>query len=266
MECSPVPPRSLDDRIPAQLEDACLRALNKDPARRFRTAGDFGRALQSAVAPTSRRAWLVLVAVTAASAAGLLWCVWPGQAGPPLQLYTPIIQVARNGALCDVKPDRPLAAGENLKIVAQLAHGQSAHLYVIVFSSDRTEGQVLCPNAAAGFAEGTRRSYELPLDQFVTVPQGTGAVAVVVGACRKPLRAETLARFVKTRIRWPAPCKNIESFPAEESGTENRHPHARGGLFDFPAGLRYEDLDGLFASYYARLFPWFEASRSPDSP
>ena len=42
-ERPPVPPRSLDERIPARVEEACLRALDKDPAKRFRTAGDFAR-------------------------------------------------------------------------------------------------------------------------------------------------------------------------------------------------------------------------------
>ena len=41
---TPESPRSLYERIPAGVEEACLRALDKDPAKRFRTAGDFARA------------------------------------------------------------------------------------------------------------------------------------------------------------------------------------------------------------------------------
>jgi serine/threonine protein kinase len=42
----PRPPRKLDPRIPADLETICLRALEKEPQRRFATAADMARDLR----------------------------------------------------------------------------------------------------------------------------------------------------------------------------------------------------------------------------
>ena len=36
----PRPPRSLNDRIPRDLETICLKAMAKEPARRYATAGE----------------------------------------------------------------------------------------------------------------------------------------------------------------------------------------------------------------------------------
>jgi serine/threonine-protein kinase len=42
------PPSMLRPEISTQLDEVCLRALERDPARRYRTAADFGRALREA--------------------------------------------------------------------------------------------------------------------------------------------------------------------------------------------------------------------------
>jgi tetratricopeptide (TPR) repeat protein len=71
----PAPPRS---GAPLALETACLRALEKDPARRQQTAEDFARELELALkesAPPSKRssiAGLVAVALPLAIAAGVM--------------------------------------------------------------------------------------------------------------------------------------------------------------------------------------------------
>ena len=47
----PDAPRTIDDDIPEPLERVCLKALNKDPAKRYQTAGDMARALRAAIEP-----------------------------------------------------------------------------------------------------------------------------------------------------------------------------------------------------------------------
>jgi hypothetical protein len=42
----PRPPRSLNDRVPRDLETVCLKAMAKQPARRYATAGDFAADLR----------------------------------------------------------------------------------------------------------------------------------------------------------------------------------------------------------------------------
>ncbi len=44
--CDPRPPRQLDRRIPVDLETICLRALHKEPSRRFQRAADLGADLR----------------------------------------------------------------------------------------------------------------------------------------------------------------------------------------------------------------------------
>ncbi len=44
---APAPPRTVDDTISRQLEAVCLKALEKDPAERFKTAADMAAALQA---------------------------------------------------------------------------------------------------------------------------------------------------------------------------------------------------------------------------
>lgn len=41
MHDEPTPPRRLDDRVPRDLETICLKALSKEPERRYASAGDF---------------------------------------------------------------------------------------------------------------------------------------------------------------------------------------------------------------------------------
>ena len=51
---SPVPPRKLNPSIPAQLEKVILKALSKNPRDRFRTVGEFKRALQRSISSAKR--------------------------------------------------------------------------------------------------------------------------------------------------------------------------------------------------------------------
>ncbi len=43
---SPIPPQSLNDAIPDDLEQICLKALQKDPSERFATAGEMAEAIR----------------------------------------------------------------------------------------------------------------------------------------------------------------------------------------------------------------------------
>ena len=46
LDNEPVPPRKLDPSIPRDLETICLKALSKEPPRRYETAGDFAADLE----------------------------------------------------------------------------------------------------------------------------------------------------------------------------------------------------------------------------
>jgi serine/threonine protein kinase len=86
---APIRPRAHVPSIPAAVEDVCLRCLDKDPARRYPSAGELAQALKSLAGPPSsnthripqavrhpsrrgRRAWLAaaLVVLLGATAVG----------------------------------------------------------------------------------------------------------------------------------------------------------------------------------------------------
>jgi serine/threonine protein kinase len=48
------PPRQLVRSIPAELEAICLKAMAKDPAQRYATAGELAAALRAFLAPAPR--------------------------------------------------------------------------------------------------------------------------------------------------------------------------------------------------------------------
>ena len=49
----PPPPRTVDEKIPKELEEVCLKAMAKSPADRYRTAGDMAADLRKAIASTT---------------------------------------------------------------------------------------------------------------------------------------------------------------------------------------------------------------------
>jgi hypothetical protein len=276
-ERSPVSPRSLNERIPARVEDACLRALHKDPAKRFRTAGDFARALQTAIEPRSRRWWLAVAAAAGLTvlAAGLtamgLFGLGPHDHDPtpvpvadvPLKLECPRIDLIKDRMPREVTPTYLPHPGDKLRIFAQLSQGKG-YLYVIVLSS-RQPARVLWPDKETGAAE-LRSSYKLPPDQFLTVPPGNGVMAVLAGARKEPLKAGALNGLIAKDFTWPAPLKT-EQFPATARNAADTPTHliVRGEdsqqVFDLPPDVNRE-LEKLFDTYYAVMFPWFDVSPS----
>lgn len=76
VHAEPVPPRLLNPIVPERLEEICLRAMAKDPAKRHRTASDLRDALQPpmidarpaspqpvAMAPRNAQPWLTAIVV-----------------------------------------------------------------------------------------------------------------------------------------------------------------------------------------------------------
>jgi predicted Ser/Thr protein kinase len=73
------PPRTIDDKIPAALEEVCLKAMAKSPANRYRTAADMAADLRQALAgapPKSRGPRLAVAAGGAAAASIIALVIW----------------------------------------------------------------------------------------------------------------------------------------------------------------------------------------------
>ena len=191
-ERAPVPPRSLNERIPARVEDACLRALAKDPAKRFRTAGDFARALQTAIEPRSRRMWLVAAAAAGLTALWLGLIVVAARLAPhgspsasrpapelALQLEYPRIDVIRTTTSREVTPRQPAPSRRQTgRSSLELSQGK-AYLYVIVFGNQAAGPGVVARQGDDRPSCGNQ--YKSPPKKFLTVPPGDGVMAVLVG-------------------------------------------------------------------------------------
>jgi hypothetical protein len=269
-ERPPVPLRSLDERIPAGIDEACLRALQKDPAKRFRTAGDCARALQTAIEPRCfpRRTWLAAAAAAVAVALGLVALGRFGrQPFAPAAMEAFQVSALRDGdAPLELKPERLPRTGDKLRISAQVTQG-SAFWYAIVFTSGRPPQVLASDKVRSSF-------FETPQDRLVTVPEGKGVMAVVLGARSEPLTGDELDRFTAQSApsfdKLQPPAKLLAELPhrarpgsaAMVRGGDNR------GLFDFPEGFKGK-LEELFPeTYYAEMFPWYDIpprSAQPES-
>ena len=63
---APVPPSHLNPLIPSALEDVILRALDKDPRRRFQNAGDFAQAYRQALEEEAKTETVQVTALASA--------------------------------------------------------------------------------------------------------------------------------------------------------------------------------------------------------
>jgi serine/threonine protein kinase len=175
LEDEPRPPRRLNEAVPADLEKICLKALAKEPARRYPTAAAFaddlrrflgGEAIRSSVPPRLRRArWAVTLGVVALLLAAGLGLYLAAQAllgvtgrrdhaGPGAVPLPPATAAPFKGSL-DIRVSepnnprrqflrlhepaaRPLKAGDEIRIEAEI--NRPGYLYVLWID---TQGQVL---------------------------------------------------------------------------------------------------------------------------
>jgi eukaryotic-like serine/threonine-protein kinase len=127
----PVPPMEVDPAVPRALSAALLRALEKDPDRRFQTAAEFQQAmagvqssvnaLQTASRPTivrSRTFWIAAVLVCLVlSAAGMFasrWLSSPTSAPPAVEVESTVANAAvaeprETASNQHAKPAKPVA-------------------------------------------------------------------------------------------------------------------------------------------------------------
>jgi hypothetical protein len=200
---SPPPPRSIDDTIPVALEDACLKALAKKPADRFRTGRDMACAVRAALQP-QQSPLARLARYAAAVAAVVALCVLlnslrtPAATAPNASL--PEIS-SYNLLLADTETpvnDRlPLGPQDRLKVEATLT--SPAYAYLLVFDQ-QARGRLIWPPAdeMAQQAKVSRLIYP-PLagnDEGVSVPDSDGAMFAVVLATKEPLSRQAIADLV----------------------------------------------------------------------
>jgi eukaryotic-like serine/threonine-protein kinase len=216
----PVPPSQLRPGVPPAIEAVVLRALAKDPARRFADADEFIAALQAArrtpervvLEPTPGEPW---DAVEEAEREGRRWWLW----------LAALVAVAALGAgayivLAPKKRTVPSVVGQTSSRAAQILHGQGFEVRIVnkinpVAPRDHVTGED--PPAGSEARKGTT------VTLTVSAGPGQAPVPTVKGLPRaeaeRAVRAAGLHPRVRRKTSDTVPAGTvIDSRPAQ--GTE----------------------------------------------
>lgn len=207
---APRPPRSMNDEISPALEDACLKALAKDPAQRFRRGNDLAAALRAAVEPHRSRL-PALIRTAAALVATVSLCVLVVTL-LPIQQPTPLPPALRNfnvelvrdsgGAPALSNAHLPLVAGDQL--IVQATFDRPAYGYLFLFPQNG-DARLLAPDRAQ-LAEQhpmDRISYprlQSTTENGLTLAQRDGASLILALASQSALSTAEIEELLKTRL------------------------------------------------------------------
>jgi len=134
------PPRSIDERIPKQVEEICLKSLAKDPGDRYTSCHDLAQELRSAMAGKSSRKPLMIAAavlailLVAAGGVGAFMIRGPQTSLPAIaDVGRPELELRVAGADGVFKEMEPgmssLNVGDQIKLSAWLRQPAYVYLY-----------------------------------------------------------------------------------------------------------------------------------------
>ncbi len=285
----PAPPRTMDDTIPMELERICLRAMAKDPAARYTTAGDMAAELRAAVAPAeppktpSRRVYIWGAAGAAALACALL--LLPERKDASLPGVTPedIKQLAKdlNVQLATVfkdpvleihlqhanergkhkrleSEDLPLHEGDKVQVHVTLPNSQYVYLYWYDAAGNLKR---LWPLDVA--AQIKRNKVVAPNenndDQWLTLDPTRGYEMVLLAVSDEPLDDQTLSHFEQQTAFAPEKDMEFKQLAVIGAKTEQRVSRGLSGVVTSKKSPLNRDfaqtLDQEFDAYYGLAFP-----------
>jgi serine/threonine protein kinase len=235
----PKPPRQVDDSIPVELEDICLRCLAKDVRQRYRTAADVSRDLKRYIRTITlgRPAWrsrrltghLAAAVLLLGTATGILALALPGSSSRPGASHPWITAVGlqqsvRNFsvmprhkwvAALDQSPARLFgnenpfqawkyhAGAETLHMTGQASMYLAAGFCEVTNYSLSVRVTHVSDHAVSGLFFGVRPADEGSMNWFCqTLVIAPGADPPVL--CRHLILGELLREFPPDRYFWPS--------------------------------------------------------------
>jgi serine/threonine protein kinase len=205
---APPPPRSIDDTLPADLEEICLKALAKRPEQRYRTGTDMAAGLRAAVRPQTpgrpRRApvaaALLGLAAVCVVVVTLLQLQSPSPPATPLDITYFNVYLPEFAPL--TRDDLPLVADEHLEV--QAPFNQPAYAYLLMYEN-QSEGRLLWPEDSAGLKDQVQTTlFTYPpasrSEKVLAVPDSDGTSLILVLASPKALGQAQLDELLKTPL------------------------------------------------------------------
>lgn len=200
----PKPPRQIDDQIPVELESICNRALTKDIAARYATAGDMARDLRQAIGQRSGvSGWKMGIAalVTLSVLVVSTWAWFAIGQGPPpvgngqssVDLSEIQIRVWQNDRKFDLASAVPLHSSDDLQIVFEVPVG----LHPTLFWFD-TEGKLHQLEAERVESSSALNRYVWPASgksNDLSGPAGTELIFVCADREQAPGKADVESLF-----------------------------------------------------------------------
>ena len=236
----------VNPRVPRRLERICLKAMAQDPERRYRTAGELGRAMRR----FRRRPWMVAVGAAILGLAALAFFIAPAAPSMAPRVVSLEVRHFRGEpptALGTIgKTPGPILFDDDVRVFAQL--NTPAYCYLIALNPDGSV-QLCHPDTETG---PPPRSDQIvyPIDsKYFPLTDGTGFQGFVVLASRQPL--PSFARWKGRPGCTGKPSRPMEpacgastaaaSSPWPATGGANReampaHPALPGGLRGPPEG------------------------------
>jgi beta-lactam-binding protein with PASTA domain len=193
----PVPPTQLEPGIPPALEQVVMRALEKDPARRFADADEFIAALENArrtpvrqvvMEPTPGEPW----APVPEAERGSRWWIW--------LLALLLLAAAGAGAyflLAGKRVDVPSVVGKTTREAADTLHRRGLEVGFVNVVSDARPGKVISQSPKAG----TRAKEGSTVVARVSAGPGTVAVPPVGGLSQRDAEQAITAAGLNPKVQ-----------------------------------------------------------------
>lgn len=207
---TPQPPRSINDEVTAPVEEACLKALAKDPGQRFRRGNDMAAALRAAMQPQQTKKY-GLLRTLAAFVAMVSLCVLIVSLLPKSQ-PKPLPPIVRNfnielirdsgGAPALGNAHLPIRAADEM--IVQASFDRPAYGYLFLFNQDGSAQLLSRPTEKDGAPQLADRVTYPPLndanEKGLSLPDTDGASLVVALASQRALDAKEIDELLQTSL------------------------------------------------------------------